>query len=136
MKIKEIVNAYNVLGEVSVYNLEDSEIIKILKARIEMKQYVDKYNMFLEEAKEKFKPSDYDQKSALIAEWHTLDENVRKGLNQWIKQYDDKINSAIKDYSEQEVEITVEKLDSASAVKILKNNNWQPNKLDNISFML
>ena len=66
MKIIEIVNIYKILGEVSVYNLDDSEIVKIINARIEMKQYVDKYNSFLEDAKEKCKPSDYDEKSILM----------------------------------------------------------------------
>lgn len=136
MKIKEIVNAYKLLGEIQVYNLEDDAIIKILNARIEMKQYVDRYNAFLEDAKEKCKPSDYEEKTAMMQNWSELDDDTRKELNVWLKNYNNKINNIIKDFTEQEVELNVEKLDSATAVKILKANNWQPNKLDEISIII
>lgn len=136
MKIKEIVNAYKLLGEIQVYNLEDDEIIKILNARIEMKQHVDRYNAFLEDAKEKCKPSDYEEKTAMMQNWSELDDDTRKELNVWLKNYNNKINNIIKDFTEQEVELNVEKLDSATAVKILKANNWQPNKLDEISIII
>lgn len=136
MKIKEIVNAYKVLGEIHVYNLEDDEIVKILNARIEMKQHVDKYNSFLEDAKEKCKPSDYAEKSELMLNWSELDDSVRKELNTWLKEYNNKINNVIKDFAEQEVELNIEKLNKDVAVKLLKANNWQPNKLDEISIIL
>lgn len=136
MKIKEIVNAYKVLGEIHVYNLEDDEIVKILNARIEMKQHVDKYNSFLEDAKEKCKPSDYAEKSELMLNWSELDDSVRKELNTWLKEYNNKINNVIKDFAEQEVELNIEKLSKDAAVKLLKANNWQPNKLDEISIIL
>lgn len=136
MKIKEIVNAYKLLGEIQVYNLEDDEIIKILNARIKMKQHVDRYNAFLEDAKEKCKPSDYEEKTAMMQNWSELDDDTRKELNVWLKNYNNKINNIIKDFTEQEVELNVEKLDSATAVKILKANNWQPNKLDEISIII
>lgn len=136
MKIKEIVNAYKVLGEIHVYNLEDDEIVKILNARIEMKQHVDKYNSFLEDAKEKCKPSDYAEKSELMLNWSELDDSVRRELNAWLKEYNNKINNVIKDFAEQEVELNIEKLSKDVAVKLLKANNWQPNKLDEISIIL
>jgi hypothetical protein len=101
-----------------------------------MKQYVDKYHVFLEEAKEKFKPSDYEEKQLLMQDWSNLNESVRKELNKWIKEYDSKLNSALKDYAEQDVELTIEKLSPVAAVKILKANNWQPSKLDEISIIL
>ena len=136
MKIKEIVNAYKVLGEIHVYNLEDDEIVKILNARIEMKQHVDKYNSFLEDAKEKCKPSDYAEKSELMLNWSELDDSVRRELNAWLKEYNNKINNVVKDFAEQEVELNIEKLNKDVAVKLLKANNWQPNKLDEISIIL
>ena len=108
MKILEIVNAYKVLGEIHVYNLEDNEIVKILNARIEMKQHVDKYNSFLEDAKEKCKPSDYAEKSELMLNWSELDDSVRKELNAWLKEYNNKINNVVKDFAEQEVELNIE----------------------------
>lgn len=136
MKILEIVNAYKVLGEVQVYNLEDDAIVKILNARIEMKQHVDKYNAFLEDAKEKCKPSDYVEKSELMLNWSELDDSARKELNTWLKEYNNKINNVVKDFAEQEVELNIEKLSKDAAVKLLKANNWQPNKLDEISIIL
>lgn len=136
MKIKEIVNAYKVLGEIHVYNLEDDEIVKILNARIEMKQHVDKYNSFLEDAKEKCKPSDYAEKSELMLNWSELDDSVRKELNVWLKEYNNKINNVVKDFAEQEVELNIERLSKDAAVKLLKANNWQPSKLDEISIIL
>lgn len=136
MKIIEIVNAYKILGEVQVYNLADEEVIKIINARIEMKQYVDKYNTFLEEAKEKCKPSDYNEKSVLIQDWANQNESIKNELNVWLRNYNNKINAVIKDFTEQTVELNIEKLSKDTAVKLLKANSWQPNKLDDISFIL
>ena len=136
MKITEIVNAYKVLGEIQVYNIDDSEVIKIINARIEMKPYVDKYNTFLEEAKEKCKPSDYNEKLVLIQDWQNQKESTKVELNAWLREYNNKINAVIKDFAEQTIDLNIEKLSKDTAVKLLKANSWQPNKLDDISFIL
>ena len=68
--------------------------------------------------------------------WSELDDAVRRELNVWLKEYNNKINNVVKDFAEQEVELNIEKLSKDAAVKLLKANNWQPNKLDEISIIL
>lgn len=50
--------------------------------------------------------------------------------------YQKAINDAVYDELEKDVTITVEKLEESSIIKLLKNNEWSINKLDELQIML
>lgn len=136
MKVKEIVSAYKALGEAKVNNLEESEIIKILKSRKTMRSIAEEFNEFLKEVQDKFKPENFEEIQFKLQNWSEVSDEDKIKITNIIKEYEAKINSAIKDELEKEVELELEKLNENSISKLLKNNEWPIQKLDEISIIL
>ena len=142
MKVKEIVSAYKVLGEAKVSNLEESEIKKIVLNRKAMRNIVEEFEAFLKDCQEKFKPENWDELQPKIQQWQqegdktTLSEEERIEINKTIIEYQIKINNAIKEEENRIVEINIEKLSEESITRLLKHNDWQTSKLDDISILL
>lgn len=72
MKLKEIVSAYRILGEAKVNNLEESEILKIVKARKAMRQFAEEYESFLKDCQDKFKPENFEEIQNKAQKWNEL----------------------------------------------------------------
>lgn len=142
MKVKEIVSAYKVLGEAKVSNLEESEIKKIVLNRKAMRNIVEEFEAFLKDCQEKFKPENWDELQLKIQQWQqegdktTLSEEERIAINKTIIEYQVKINNAIKEEENRIVEINIETLSEESITRLLKHNDWQTSKLDDISILL
>lgn len=142
MKVKEIVSAYKVLGEAKVSNLEESEIKKIVLNRKAMRNIVEEFEAFLKDCQEKFKPENWDELQSKIQQWQqegdktTLSEEERIAINKTIIEYQVKINNAIKEEENRIVEINIETLSEESITRLLKHNDWQTSKLDDISILL
>lgn len=136
MKLKEIVSAYKALGEAKVNSLEESEILKIVKARKAMRTIAEEYDAFLKDVQEKFKPENFEEIQSKVQKWSELTDEEKVETNKLLKAYETSINNAIIVEIEKEVDITVEKLNEDSITKLLKNNEWSTNKIDEISIML
>ena len=140
--IKNIVSAYKVLGEAKVTKLEESEVIKVVKARKAMRPIADDFDAFLKDCQEKFKPENWDEVQETVAQWQkegentTLTEAERVELNKAIIGYQQKVDGAVKDELAREVEISVESLKEESATKMLVENGWELKKLDEIEVIL
>ena len=139
--VKIIVSAYNVLGEANVSKLEESEVIKVVKARKAMRPIADEYDAFLKDCQEKFKPEDWDEIQNKLQQWQqegentTLTETERIELNKAVIGYQKKIDSALKDELKREVELNIEPLKEESATKLLIENGWELKKLDEVEVM-
>ena len=140
--IKQVVEAYKVLGEAKVTKLEESEVIKVVKTRKAMRPVADEYEAFLKDCQEKFKPEGWDEIQSDLQKWQqegektTLSEERRIGLNKAIIGYQMKIDKALKDELEKEVEVNIEALKEDSATKLLVENGWELKKLDEIEILL
>lgn len=142
MKLKEIVAAYKTLGEAKVSKLEESEVIKVVKARKEMRKYADDYEAFLKDVQEKFKPEDWDDIQTKVQKWQqegentTLTEAERIEINKVLIEYQKKVETAVREELEKEIDITVEKLNEGSSTKLLVENGWEIKKLDDLDILL
>lgn len=136
MKVKEIVSAYKTLGEAKVNNLEESEIIKILKARKAMRFIAEDFNEFLKEVQDKFKPENFEEIQFKLQNWAELSDEDKVKMTNILKEYESKINTVVKDELEKEIELELEKINENSISKLLKNNEWPIQKLDEISIIL
>lgn len=132
MKLKEAVSIYKVLGEAKVSSLEESEIVKIVKIRKALRQYAEEYDAFLKDAQEKFKPENFEQLQEKLQKWNELSEEEKINTNKEVKIYEIKINLAVGEELEKEIDITLEKLTEESLTKLLKHNDWQLGKLDEL----
>lgn len=139
--VKQVVECYNALGEAKVTKLEESEVIKVVKARKTMRPIADDYEALLNDCQEKFKPENWDK---IQGDLHKLQQEgeetiltlkERVEVNKAVFEYQQKINSAMKTELEKEVEIDVEKLKEESATKLLVENGWELKKLESIDIM-
>lgn len=140
--VKQVVDCYKALGEAKVTKLEESEVIKVVKARKAMRQIADDYESFLKDCQEKFKPENWDEIQNKIQQWQkegektTLTEAERIEINKAIIDYQSKINTAINEELNREIEINIEKLKDDSDTKLLVENSWELKKLDEIEIIL
>lgn len=136
MKIKEAVSLYKILGEAKVSSLDELEIIKIIKIRRTLRIYVEQYEAFFKDAKEKLKPDNFDDFQNKAQKWNTLSDEEKFEINKMVREYDAKVNFAVKEESEKLIDITIDKLNEDSIVKLLKQNDWPISKLDEMAIML
>ena len=140
--IKQVIEAYKVLGEAKVTKLEESEVIKVVKARKAMRPIADEFEAFLKDCKDKFKPEEWDGIQADLQQWRkegekpTLSEERRIEINKAIIAYQGSIDKAMKDELDKEVELNIETLKEDSATKMLLENGWEVGKFDLIEIML
>lgn len=136
MKLKELIAAYKALGEAKVTKLEASEVLKIVKARKAMRPHAEEYEAFLKDCQEKFKPVTWDEVQAKAQKWETLTDDEKKDLNIVLMEYNNKINSAILEEIEKEVEVSVEKLNEDSLTNILQENGWEVKRLEELEVLV
>lgn len=142
MKLKEIVVAYKTLGEAKVSKLEEADVIKILKARKEMRKHAEDYEAFLKDVQETFKPENWDEIQTKIQKWQqegentTLTEAERIEINKVLIEYQKKVDAAVREELEKEIEILIEKLSNDASTKLLVENNWEIKKLDDLDILL
>lgn len=136
MKLKEVVSLYKILGEAKVSNLDESEIIKIVKARKLIRQSAEEYNAFLKDVQEKFKPENFEYIQNALQNWNNIDDQERIEVNKVVRTYELKINTAVAEELEKDVDVVLDKLSEESVTKLLKHNDWKLNKLDELQPML
>lgn len=141
MKVKNIVEAYKLLGNAKTTNLDDADKGKILKARKAMRPIADEFEAFLKDAQEMFKPDGWEETQKKLAQWQqegektTLSEEERVAINKALIGYQSAIDKAVKAELEKEIEIEIEKLSEGSDIKLMSANDWTPNQLDLIDVM-
>lgn len=139
--MKDVVSAYKVLGDAKVVKLEESEVIKVVKARKAMRPIADDYDAFLKDCQEKFKPEGWDEIQKKLQQWQqegentTLTEAERIELNKTVIGCQKKIDAALKDELKREVELNIEPLKEESATKMLVENGWEVRVLDELGVM-
>jgi hypothetical protein len=141
MKVKNIVEAYKLLGNAKTTNLDDADKGKILKARKAMRPIADEFEAFLKDAQEMFKPEGWEETQKKLAQWQqegentTLSEEERIAINKALITYQSSIDKAVKAELDKEIEIEIEKLSEGADIKLMSANDWTPNQLDLIDMM-
>ena len=142
VSVKKIVSAYNTLGESTVYTLEDSEIIKVVKARKVLRPIHDEYDSYMKDCQEKFKPENWDKIQEDLQKWQqegdktTLSEEDKSAINKALNEYNQKLEKAAEEELKKEVEINIEKFAEGTDVKLLKENKWKTKQLNDIDILL
>ena len=140
--VKQVVECYKAFEKSKVNKLEESEKIKILKARKAMRPIHDDYEAFLKDVQEMMKPENWDELQKKVQQWQqegektTLTEAERIEINKALVEYSKKVDNAVKEELAKEVEINIEKLKENSDIKLLEENDWEIGKLDLIEIVL
>lgn len=140
--VRQIISVYKILGDAKVSKLEESDIIKIVKSRKAMRHIVEDYEAFLKDVKEKFKPENWDELQTKIQQWQkegedtTISKSERILINKTVIDYTNKINSAVEEELNKEVEIAINTLTEDTITKLLVDNDWEVKTLDELEIML
>lgn len=140
-KVKNVVSAYKVLGDARVNKLEESEVVKVIKARKAMRPIADDYDAFLKDCKEKLKPEGWEKIEGKLQQWQqegentTLTEDERMELNKAVIGYQKKVEAVLKEELNREVELNIEPLKEESAMKMLVENGWEVRVIDELGVM-
>lgn len=136
MKLSVVIAAYKCLGEAKVTKVEESEVLKIVKNRKAMRAVAEEYDAFLKDCQEKFKPSNFDELQSKAQKWSELTDEEKVSVNNDLRDYEKKINDAVKEELDKEVEVTLEKLSENTLTKMLVENGWELRKLDELEVLV
>lgn len=136
MKLKELVMAYKLLDDAKIKTMEDKDAIIIIKNRKVMRPYVESYDALLEDANEKFKPEDFEYLKEKVGKWDNLTDEEKMYVNRVLDVYKGKVEAVCKQELDKDIDIKLDKLSEEGALKIVKENDWQMNKLDLLKIML
>lgn len=135
-KVKQIVDAYNALGEAKTSTLESSDVLSIIKARRAMRPIVEDYEAFVKDATEKLKPADFDALVEIERKGDKATNDEKAYHNENVTKYHKAIVDAINEEFSKEVELELPKLSDEVQVKLLKENSWSAARLDNLSILV
>lgn len=136
MKLKEIVEAYELLGKANIKTLDDKDGVIIIKGRMAMRPHVESYEALLKDAREKFKPEGLEDMQEKTQSWDKLSIEERKSINDFFKQYQEKIDTVCGPELDKEIDCKIDKLPMEGALKLIKENGWPVSQLDTIAFTL
>lgn len=129
--VDKIVKAYAKLGDVKVTTLEDKEVMKVIKMRKAMRPVSEDFNAFLEDVKTKFKPEGFEETVRKAQEgWDKMSDAEKKAANELVTGYNRKVEVAVKEESEKEVEIEFEPLSEDSLTKLMKENSLTVSEME------
>lgn len=133
--VDKIVKAYSKLGDVKVTTLEDKEVMKVIKMRKAMRPVSEEFNAFLEDVKSKFKPEGFEDTVRKAQEgWDKMTDSEKRAANELVTGYNRKVDEAVKEEADREVEIEFEPLSEESLTKLMKENSLKVSESELISF--
>lgn len=142
--IKNIVSAYTILGKAKVTKLEESEVIKVLDARMAMRPICEDFEAFAKDADEKFRyegiEDDDKVRAEFVKKWnadHSYQptETEVEAINR-INAFFKSVASAKAEKEMREVEITIDPLKKESFAKLLIENGFEPSELDGLKALM
>lgn len=133
--VDKIVKAYAKLGDVKVTTLEDNEVIKVIKMRKAMRPVSEEFNAFLEDVKSKFKPEGFEDTVRKAQEgWDKMTDSEKRAANELVTGYNRKVDEAVKEEADREVEIEFEPLSEESLTKLMKENSLTVAEMEMLDF--
>lgn len=133
--VDKIVKAYAKLGDVKVTTLEDKEVMKVIRMRKAMRPVSEDFNAFLEDVKTKFKPEGFEETVRKAQEgWDKMSDSEKRAANELVTGYNRKVDEAVKEEADREVEIEFETLSEDSLTKLMKENSLTVAEMEMLDF--
>lgn len=132
MKLVKIVNAYKVLGEATTSKISEEEILKIVKIRKAMRPHSEEFEAYLKDCQEKFKPENWNSIEEKSRKWDSLSEEDKISVNKELIAYQKKINDAILEEQEKDIELSFDKVSENTILSIGKENGWNFSKIEEL----
>ena len=137
IETSKVVSAYNVLSTAKYGKLDDADKIKVWKIARALKPVATKFEEDNKDAAEKFKPDGFDEKLQNAQEYERVSKtpnedasNIKIGAAEYekfiseLKSYNKLVSDAVKEYAENECEISFEPLSEDAFGKLMASNEW------------
>lgn len=143
MKLKHIVAAQRRLDNARATKLEESDVIKLLKNRKAMRPYVNDFEEFEKDCKDKFKVEGLEDAEKVrqgVVKKLSEDKSYQptkdeiESINK-VLGYLNKVNKALSEELDKEIDITFDKLSENADAKLMKENGWSYAEIDEIEVM-
>lgn len=140
--VRNIADAYKILGNARVTKLDVSEVIEVVKARKSMRQIAEDYEAYEKDCAEKLKYEGFDNDVQL---YQSLLNKANQGKNKEITQeeieatnriqeYDSKVKKASDEEGLKEVDIEENLLKAETVAKLYVENGWKMSTFDKVNF--
>ena len=146
LKTKEIVSAYQVLGNASYEKMADEDKIKVWKIARLLKPIALKYEEDRADAQKSLVPDDgFMQEVQKAREYEKCLKEGKTELPMTASEYGviaekfqkymDLMTSALKEFADKEVDLQFEPLSEEAFSKLMASNNWTLKQVDNIEWI-
>lgn len=131
MKTINIVSAYRTINAAKLTKMDDADKYRVIKAIREMKPVVESFDSFVQDARERLKPEDFDAMQKQAVKWQEEGENTtltmeeRIELNHHFEEYNEKVQECVREESEKEIELKFARLSEEAFCKLMASNpDW------------
>lgn len=126
MKLGKLVDIYKSLKEAEVSEIEVSERLVIVRIMKAARPFVDEFDNYVNDLREKFKTQNTDTIVQKIQQNKGLTESE---VDEFMK-FNTPVSTAIAEEREREIEVELPKLSEESVVKLIGENGWKMNMLE------
>ena len=140
--VRNIADAYRILGNAKVTKLEVSEVIEVAKARKSMRQIAEDFESYEKDCQEKLKYDGFDNDmqlyQSLLNKAHQgklkdITEEENEAANR-IQEYDSKVKKASDEEGLKEADIEENLLKAETVAKLYVENGWKMSTFDKVNF--
>lgn len=135
MKTEVIVKAYSKINASKITKMEDADKFKVIKMAKAMKPIATAYEDFVKDAQEKLKDEKFDEVQKKAQQWQQEGENTtltieeRKGINEYLNAYYNKVNECVKEENAKEHELTYDRLTEEAFGKFVASNDFEVSEM-------
>lgn len=121
MKLGKLVDIYKSLKEAEVSEIEVSERLVIVRIMKAARPFVDEFDNFVNDLREKFKTQNMETIVQKIQQNKGLTESEAEEF----MKFNTPVSTAIAEERERDVEVELPKLSEESVVKLIGENGWK-----------
>lgn len=146
LKTKEIVNAYQLLGNAKYHKLDDTDKIKVWMLSRKIKPIATQAMEDKQDANDRLLPEDFQEKWAKAIEY---EKGIKEGVNNLpmtdkeyrefvieFKRCNDLVGKAIEELFSKEIEIEFEPLSEEAMGLLVVSNDWTFNEAEKLEWMM
>lgn len=122
-KTSEIVTVYNALKAAKVTKMDDADKIAIVKIMRSFKPVATAFNDFVEEAREKLQPENFDEIQKKMQNFDSLPDAEKIAVNVAINEYNGALNKAANEELAKDVAVDFAPISEDAFGKLITTSN-------------
>lgn len=134
--IFQIVNAYYALETISTTTLEVADIVAVLVARKALRPHVEEYEAFVNDARERLKPANYEELVEIEQRLNDATDEEKRAHSIGVFNYNKAIDDALMTAFTENIDVADAVLPIETAAKIAKMKEWTIEQMNVLSILM